>query len=48
MLSVFSFVILLYIDKASEKRRNICNFNKFCDVYAYISSSLALVYLGTY
>ena len=29
-LSVFLFVILLHIDKATEKKRNICNFNKFC------------------
>ena len=38
-LSVFSFVILLHIDKASEKKRNICNFSKFCVflfIYIYI------------
>ena len=29
-LSVFSFVIWLHIDKASEKKRNICRFKKFC------------------
>ena len=36
-------IILLYIEKASENKRNICNFNKFCvllcsytDIYIYI------------
>ena len=30
ILSVFSFVILLCIHKAFEKKRNIFNLNKFC------------------
>ena len=31
------FVILLYIHKASEKKKNICNLNKFCVFfYSYI------------
>ena len=32
------FVILLYIHKASEKKKNICNLNKFCvfSIHTYI------------
>ena len=34
-LSVFLFLILLHIDKASEKKRNICSCNKFCVCFFY-------------
>ena len=31
-----SFQKLCHIDKASEKKRNICNFNKFCMFFLFI------------
>ena len=32
----FSEALSMYIDKASEKKRNICNFNKFCVFLLFI------------
>ena len=33
---IFLFLFFSGIDKASEKKRNICGFNKFCVLYIYI------------
>ena len=44
-LYLFLFVILLHIDKASEKKRNICDFNKIMFFYPYIAICL-YIYLA--